>query len=406
MTPSTPGVADSSRAWSRPIRPAPSSATLIVPAPVGRSTRARPSQGRGEHATADRRALRRRPPAAVLLDHQPAVVVAARRATARTPSRSSSARAELGEQARPDRRRRSRRARPLRRRVEHDRVDVLEMDVGHAIAEVAQRRDRVAAADQVVADVEADPDEVAGRVGATRRSTSAGVSMNVPAWGWKADPVPGRDAPPRRWRGRTSTSARPSPRRSGPACPARRPGRPRASRSGDTSSATHRTSPPPSWSSRSRSRPMASASGDRSVDGRRQRQRRPRPGGGRARPARPAARRPRGSRCRAGCPRSRSGRSRRGSSGASVPSRRSARSTLFQRIGTVPIDAPRQGVARPAERRPEVGRRRVPARRVIGAAPRRRRPPIARAARGGIPGSGRPTSRSCRVRRPRGRGRP
>ena len=82
--------------------------------------------------------------------------------------------------------------------------------------------------------------------------------------------------------------------------------------------------------------------------------------------------------------------------GASVPCRRSARSTLFHRIGTVPIDAP--GRASPGRRRAERRSGRAPtsrARAVIDAAPRPRRPPIVRAARDGAPGSGRPTSRSC-----------
>ena len=62
----------------------------------------------------------------------------------------------------------------------------------------------------------------------------------------------------------------------------------------------------------------------------------------RARPQRVALRETRG---RAGSRRSRSGRCRRGSPRPSVPSRRSAMSTLFQRIGTVPIDAPAERTA-------------------------------------------------------------
>ena len=58
----------------------------------------------------------------------------------------------------------------------------------------AGRGDRVAAADQVVADVEADPDQ--RRISAaTRRSTSAGVSTKVPACGWNAARGP-RASPP------------------------------------------------------------------------------------------------------------------------------------------------------------------------------------------------------------------
>ena len=216
--------------------------------------------------------------------------------------------------------------------------------MGHAIAEVAQGRDRVAAADRVVADVEADPDHA--RVEAGDEAVDLGRRLDErPGVRVEGGPTAGRDDLGRQ--------------RCGPS-PGRRPSRHRSSRGVPGSSArpaadiavgraVERDARAPRRRRRGGGAPArgrsASASLGRSVDRGRDRQRRPRPGGGRARREPRAAPRPRGSRCRAGCPRSRSGRSRRGSSAASVPWRRSARSTLFQRIGTVPIDAPGSGIA-------------------------------------------------------------
>ena len=76
------------------------SSSLLVPAARAATE---PSQRRGQDPPPDRRALRRRTPAAVLLDHQPAVVVAVGRG-GEDPVEVEHARPELGEEARPDRR--------------------------------------------------------------------------------------------------------------------------------------------------------------------------------------------------------------------------------------------------------------------------------------------------------------
>ena len=209
-TASTPGVAASSRPWSRPIRPAPSSATFIVPP---RSLRAFRSRGRAAPPRGPAARSPRSPTAAPsCCPARPSASrrSRARRATARTPSRSSTP-------APSSVKRRARTAaskprdRPGAQAVEDDRVDVLEVDVGHALAEVAQRRDRVAAADQVVADVEADRRSALGSRPATRRSTSAGVSMNVPPWGWKAARRPAATVSvARSWSTSTRTASQPA----------------------------------------------------------------------------------------------------------------------------------------------------------------------------------------------------
>ena len=221
-TPSTPGVAASSRPWRRPIRPAPSSATFIVH-PRSRCVRVatEPSQRRGQDPPPDRRALRRRTPAAVLLDHQPAVVVAAG-GSGEDAVEVEHACPELGEEARPDRGIEAT-DRSAAQTVEDIGVDVLEMDVRHLIAEFAQRRDRVAAADGVVADVEADADQLGIEAGG--QSLDLGRRLDErPAVGMEGRPMSGRRRPPPQGRG-SSRGARPSRRRSAPGCRARPPGR-------------------------------------------------------------------------------------------------------------------------------------------------------------------------------------
>ena len=209
----------------------------------------------------------------------------ARRAAARTPSRSSDARAELGEEARPDRRRRSRRRDPLRRPSRTTGSTSLRWTWRHAIAEVAQRRDRVAAADRVVADVEADADD--GRVEARRpggRPRPASRRTSRRGDGTRPD---GR---PRRRLGREPVEhldgARPSRRRSARACRGS-PARPaQSSRSGDTSRAMHEDLAAAVARRRSRSR----ADGERVARS----VRRPSPGStGRPRPVAGLARRAR-----------------------------------------------------------------------------------------------------------------
>ena len=288
--------------------------------------------------------------------------------------------------------------------VEDDRVDILEVDVGHALAEVAQGGDRVAAADRVVAHVEADPDHA--RVEAVDEAVHLGRRLDErPAVGVESGPTAGRDDLGREGVDRLQDGGPAGighPRRAwlvGPTCADIAVGRDIEGDHEHVAATVAKETHPlaadrPSRRSSVR-RPWLGSTG------------RPRPGGGRARREPRAAPRLRESRCRAVCPRSRSGRSRRGSSGrpsrgAGRPGRRCSRGSARSRS------------TRPAGRRR--GRRRVErrsgwpatsrARAVIGAAPRPRRPPIARAARHGIPGSGRPTSPSCRGRRFRDRGRP
>ena len=64
--------------------------------------------------------------------------------------------------------------------------------MGHPIAEFAQRRDRVAAADRVVADVEADPDQLGIEAG--DQSLDLGRRLDErPAVGMEGRPMAGRD---------------------------------------------------------------------------------------------------------------------------------------------------------------------------------------------------------------------
>ena len=184
------------------------------------------------------------------------------------------------------------------------------------------------AADDVVSDIETDPDTA--RIGGgdepvhllRRLDERRAVRMEG---GRLARAI--RDVVEQVDRGR------PSPPRSARAC-RECVARPAARRDPATLSATHRTSPPPSRSSRvvrSRRRGLRRSGRPRS----RAAGRRPRPGAGRAGPAGREAPRPPGTHCRTGCPRSRSGRSRRGWS--LRPGPRDASSELIQSIGTVPI---------------------------------------------------------------------
>jgi hypothetical protein len=159
------------------------------------------------------------------------------------------------------------------------------------------------------------------------------------------------------------------------------------------------TSPPPSTQQPEPFADLAERAVGGPVDVDRTR-RRPRRAGGRARPARPAARRPRGIRAEL--------RPVVAGPGDVVEDRLGRRvqpqlgmSTLFQRIGTVPI-----------ERSPAAADRQAPE---PGAPPRRRRPAATRPSlllllgpsgqpagvhhRGDTAGSARPTSRSCPVPR-------
>ena len=165
--------------------------------------------------------------------------------------------AELGEDPLPDRVAEA--GDPARAEaVEHDRIDVLEVDVGDPLAVRPERLDRVAAADEVVADVEAEPDQA--RIGQGGQALDLGGRLDerpgVRVEGRSmAEPDDlGERASSRSVARRVQPS---SVRPRGPSrslCPAAsiRPGR--------RSRATTRTSPPPSWSRRSRSRQMASAS--------------------------------------------------------------------------------------------------------------------------------------------------
>src|SRR5687767_11503298 len=81
---------------------------------------------RGQHPAPDRGALGRRAPGAVLLDHQPARVVASRK-DGEDPAQIQAAVAELGEQALADRRLEIGQ-RPASERLQDAGVDVLEMD--------------------------------------------------------------------------------------------------------------------------------------------------------------------------------------------------------------------------------------------------------------------------------------
>ena len=271
------------------------------------------------------------------------------------------------------------------------RVDVLEVDVGDPLAEPSEGLDRIAAADEVVADVEADPDP--------RRIAD------------RHQPVDLRRASPRRSRrggGRPAGGPRRVPRQ-----PARA-GRPRDRRQ---ASAANRGV----FGRRRRGRPrpfpvVRAIEGDAQHvaagivqetqpfatdrEGHRRSARKVWPAGPR-RPPRAAAhapasivaqlRLPRGSQGPAGVP---SYPSRAISSrivAASVPSRSSSTSTLFQRIGTVPIGAASSGPLPAAKAIPQRARRR----QAPGWPPRSSvlllgdaRPPALRAARGGFPGSG------------------
>ena len=186
-----------------------------------------------------------------------------------------------------------------------------------------------------------------GSVAATSRSTSAGVSTNVPAWGWNTVGCPSALAASAMSCSRSASAAQAASVKTGDGGASARPAD--ASRSADPSIATHRTSPPASCSSRrcsiadvhrlrgaGRPRPPGWAG-------------RPRPVAVRARPARREADRPAGTRSRTACPRSRSGRSRRG-----CVRRVAGPGVRSHRIGDRPDRGPRQRVAGAPERLPEV----------------------------------------------------
>ena len=195
-------------------------------------------------------------PTAVLLDHQPAVVVAAGRG-GEDAVEIEHARPELGEEARPDRGIEAT-DRPAAQSVEDVGVDVLEVDVRHLIAQVVQGRDRVTAPDRVVADVEADADQLGIETGG--QSLDLGRRLDEgPAVGMEGRPMAGRDGLCREAVDHFDKRV--------PAAVGQHRGAGLARASGaflasaDRSRATTRTSPPPSLRRRSRSRPMAIASG-------------------------------------------------------------------------------------------------------------------------------------------------
>ena len=116
-----------------------------------------PERVRQDPAT-DRGRLRRWAPAAVLFDHEPALVATVRQGR-QACVEIEQAGAELGEQPSPDRRAEVGQVAVPQSR-QHDRVDILEVDVGDARSVGPKRRHRVATADQPMADIEAERDEV------------------------------------------------------------------------------------------------------------------------------------------------------------------------------------------------------------------------------------------------------
>src|SRR5215210_710150 len=182
---SMPSVAARSSACSAPILPAPMSATRIVRLP-----RAETTQLRRKHAAPDRRCLRRRAPAAVLLDHQPAVVAALRQQL-EDRGEVDDACTELGEETGPDRSAEVGHASGVEFR-EHVGVDVLQVNVGDALAVPPQRLDGVAAADRPVADIQADPDALVRDRGEERLHL-VGVLDERPGVGMEGDRVPRGD---------------------------------------------------------------------------------------------------------------------------------------------------------------------------------------------------------------------
>ena len=292
------------------------------------------------------------PQRAVLLDHQPAVVVAVGRG-GEDAVEVEHARPELGEEARPDRGIEAT-DRPAAQTVEDMRVDVLEVDVGHPIAEFAQRRDRVAAADRVVADVEADADQLGIEAGG--QSLDLGRRLDErPAVGMEGRPMAGRDGlcrePVDHLEERVPAGV----------------GQHRGAGLARAAGAFLATGRQVEGDDQDLAAAVVEQAEPLAADGRSRRGsvRRPSPGStGRPRPV-------------AGCRSASASRSASPSGkpmpswvpsypvraissrivGASVPCRRSARSTLFHRIGTVPIDAPRQGVAGSPQGGAEVGPR-------------------------------------------------
>ncbi len=164
-----PGVSRSRRAWSRPIRPAPSKPTLISMPPVSRRQApavrcprlgplAETTKGRPEHPSTDRRALRRRTPAAVLLDHHPAAIAALDQRV-EDAIEVEHAGSELREEAGADRVAEPRN-RPVAQAGEDVGVHVLEMNVGHALPVGPQGVHGIAATDREMPDVQAQRDEL------------------------------------------------------------------------------------------------------------------------------------------------------------------------------------------------------------------------------------------------------